>query len=67
MAIYNRYEIHRRGLNNRTKRDIAWFVYAWTLDTVILGRRLFKPSLALATLKELSGRAKAAFDLLIRR
>ncbi len=64
MAIHNRYVIHRSGLDGRTAGDIAWFVYTWSLDTVMLARHLVIPSRIPGVVQEWGGRAKAAFDLL---
>lgn len=67
MEIDNRYQIHRRNLLNRTGRDVAWFIYAWTLDTLLLARHLLYPSRWQARLLQTAGRCKAAFDLVTRR
>lgn len=67
MAIHNRYHIHRRGLPDRRPRDIAWFAYAWTLDTLLLVRLLPVPGRSAATAREMVGRVKAAYDLLVLR
>lgn len=67
MAIHNRYHIHRRGLPDRDWRDVAWFAYAWTLDTLLLARLFAVPGRASATAREMVGRAKAAYDLLLAR
>ncbi len=64
MAIHNRYEIHRTGLDGRTAGDIAWFVYTWSLDSLMLARHLIIPSRIPGVVQEWGGRAKAAFDLL---
>jgi GT2 family glycosyltransferase len=64
MAIYNRFQIHRQGLDDRTWLDVAWFVYAWTLDSLMIARRFFRPRMTLGTFQEYAGRAKAAFDLI---
>jgi GT2 family glycosyltransferase len=63
MAIHNRFQIHRRGLADRSFRDVAWFVYTWTLDSLLLARHLVIPKRVPATLREIAGRAKAAADL----
>ena len=65
MALYNRYQIHRRGIPNRRARDIAWFVYAWSLDTVLYARHLILPARFLPTCLEMAGRVRAMFDLLV--
>jgi GT2 family glycosyltransferase len=64
MAIYNRFQIHRRGLDDRSGRDVAWFVYTWGLDTLMLMRHLVIPARFGSVLKQVAGRSKAAFDLL---
>lgn len=63
MAIRNRYYIHQQHLVNRTWRDVAWFAYAWTLDTLMLSRVVVRPGMFMATLLEITGRLKAAWDL----
>ncbi|MCI0627141.1 MAG: glycosyltransferase [Acidobacteria bacterium] len=67
MAIRNRYEIHRRCLENRTWQDVAWFVYAWTLDSLLLFRYFFRLRLIVPTLQQCAGRIRAAFDLITSR
>lgn len=64
MALYNRYQIQRRGLDDRTWKDVLWFVYAWGLDTLMLGRHFLFPRRFFPTLQHLSGRFKAAALLL---
>jgi len=63
MAIGNRYHIHQRCLDNRTWRDTAWFVYAWTIDTLLLSRHFLYPKRVAPTLLYIAGRLRAAFDL----
>lgn len=63
MAIFNRYEIHRRGLTDRGAGDILWFAYAWSLDSLLLLRHALFPSRAAGVLRQLAGRARAAWDL----
>jgi hypothetical protein len=63
MAIYNRYQIHRRGLSDRSWRDVVWFVYAWTLDTLMLCRNLLFPKRWAPTFRHLAGRLVAVADL----
>lgn len=67
MAIHNRYQIHRRGLADRRARDVAWFAYAWTLDTLLLARHLPRPAHAPRAAREMAGRVKAAYDLMLAR
>lgn len=64
MAIYNRFQIQRRGLEGRTRRDVALFAYAWGLDTVMLMRHLLFPRRILPTLRQMRGRLKATFDIM---
>ena len=63
MEIYNRYQIHRRGLPNRTAADVMHFVYAWTLDTLMLGRHVFFGKQPLGAMRQIAGRVRAAHDL----
>jgi GT2 family glycosyltransferase len=67
MELHNRYEIHRRSLAPRRRRDIAWFVYAWGLDTLLLARHLARPGRFLRTIRQIAGRVKAAADLCLAR
>ena len=67
MTIYNRYQIHRRGLSERGWRDVAWFVYAWTLDSLMLFRNLLFPKRWVPTIRHLAGRLVAVADLSRRR
>lgn len=60
MALYNRYQIQRRGLDDRTWKDVLRFVYAWGLDTLMLGRHFLFPRRFRPTLLHLKGRLKAA-------
>jgi len=66
-SIYNRYQIHRRGLTDRSWRDVAAFAYAWSLDTILMLRHLMFPGRTLSTLSELRGRLRAAGALLRRK
>jgi GT2 family glycosyltransferase len=66
MAIHNRYLIHRRGLADRTRGDVAWFVYAWTVDSLLLLRLLLRPGGAKSAALQLAGRFRAAWDLIRR-
>jgi GT2 family glycosyltransferase len=67
MAIYNRYQIHRRTLPNRTWRDIAWFSYALALDTLLLARYLIVPRQWGAILLQIAGRIRAVYDIMEKR
>ncbi len=64
MEIYNRYEIHRKCLQNRSWRDVVVFFYAWTIDSVLLARFLLFPKSVLPIVKQLLGRVSAGFDLI---
>jgi GT2 family glycosyltransferase len=63
MAVHNRWIVHRRCLPGRTRRDAAWFAYAWIVDTLLLGRHLVFPSRWGATVRQIAGRLKATLDL----
>jgi GT2 family glycosyltransferase len=63
MMIYNRYHIHRRGLPDRTWRDVAWFAYAWSMETLLLARHLAFPNRWLSVAQQVAGRFKAALDI----
>jgi len=63
MAVHNRYQIHRSGLKDRRRRDAALFVYAWTLDSLLLLRRAFAPRYWRELVGELSGRAWAGLTI----
>jgi GT2 family glycosyltransferase len=63
MAIRNRFEIHRRGLSDRTTRDVVWFAYAWIADTLMLTRHFLHPARWGATLRQIGGRVQAALEL----
>jgi len=67
MAIYNRYNIHRRLLPDRTWRDTAWFIYVWTVDTFLLARHAFSPGKRIAIMKRIAGRLKATYDIILGR
>jgi GT2 family glycosyltransferase len=67
MALYNEYQIHRRVLEDRNLRDVAWFAYAHALDTLFLARHLLVPRRWGPTLRQLGGRLSAAYSLLVRR
>jgi GT2 family glycosyltransferase len=64
MAVYNRYQIHRRVLPMRSWRDIAWFSYALAVDTLLLGRYIVVPSEWRAILLQIAGRLKAIYDIM---
>lgn len=62
MEIFNRYEIHRRGLPDRSRADVLRFAYAWALDTVLLARDLRFRGRKKSTLIRMCGRLKGACD-----
>ena len=66
-SIFNRYQIHRRGLSDRSWTDVVAFAYAWSVDSLMLVRHLVLPRRALATFRELRGRLQAARDLLTHK
>lgn len=63
MEVYNRYHIQRRGLKDRTWRDVARFAYAWLMDTLLLARHLLFPPRWSLIVRQIAGRLKAAMDL----
>lgn len=63
MAIANRWQIHRRGLADRTPRDAARFVYAWGLDTLLMARHLLVPARWKRVASEMAGRTAAVRDI----
>ncbi len=63
MALYNSYQIHRRGLLDRKWRDVSWFIYAWTVDTLLLGRHFLLPTRWVSTAREIAGRLSAGYDI----
>jgi GT2 family glycosyltransferase len=67
MELRNRFEIHRRGLPDRTRLDVAWFVYAWTLDTILLGGQLVARGRPARAARQVAGRLLAAWDLFLDR
>ncbi len=62
MSIYNRYHIHRNIFSDYSSRIL--FIYAWTLDTIMLASGLCLPHLTRLTLLQLQGRLRAVIDLL---
>ena len=67
MALHNEYQIHRRVLEDRNLRDVAWFAYAHALDTLFFTRHLLVPRRWGPTVRQLGGRLTAACSLLVRR
>ena len=63
MEIYNRFQIQKRGLADRTWRDALLFAYAWTVDTVMLLRNIIRPRLTSPVFRQICGRIAAAFDI----
>jgi GT2 family glycosyltransferase len=66
-AIFNRFEIHRRAFPKRRAGEVAAFLWAWSLDSLLLARGLLVPSRVRRTARHLAGRAAAARDLLAGR
>jgi len=66
-TIYNRYQVHRRGIHGRKWTDVAAFVYGWSLDSLIMLRHLASPARARSTFAHLRGRMRAVRDLLTTR
>ena len=62
---FNRYQIHQY-LPNRTWRDLFWFSYAWTVDTLCQTRYLFVRDRLASTLQNLVGRAEAVCHIIWR-
>lgn len=67
MAIHNRYAIHRRCIKDRSLRHTAWFIYAWSVDTLMLARHLVVPSRIGDTLRQIGGRCVATVDILRKK
>ncbi|MFL5802975.1 MAG: glycosyltransferase family 2 protein [Roseiflexaceae bacterium] len=67
MSVYNRYQIHRHALPDRTWRDIVWFSYALALDTLLLGRYIVAPSQWSEALLQIAGRVMAVCDIMSAR
>jgi GT2 family glycosyltransferase len=67
MAVYNRYQVHRRGLPNRRRRDVVLFAYAWTLDTILMLRYVVTPRHWRGVSGEFAGRLWAGFRILVGR
>jgi GT2 family glycosyltransferase len=63
-TIFNRYQVHRRGLPDRKWSDVLAFAYAWSMDSLILVRHLAFPQRARPMFDHLRGRLRAATDLL---
>jgi GT2 family glycosyltransferase len=63
-SIFNRYQVHRRCLADRTWRDVLAFAYAWSVDSLLLLRHLTVRRRARATLDHLRGRLRAGRDLI---
>jgi glycosyltransferase involved in cell wall biosynthesis len=65
MAIRNRFHIHKQRFRKHRLLYTLWFTYAWSLDTVMLGRHVIMPRRTLETLGHIAGRLAATFDLLV--
>jgi GT2 family glycosyltransferase len=62
MEIFNRIQIQRRALADRSPGDVLWFVYAWTVDTLLQLRDLRRPGLRRSTVQRIRGRVRGAGD-----
>jgi GT2 family glycosyltransferase len=67
MAVYNRYQVHRRGLPDRGWQDVALFAYAWSLDSILLLRHALRPKHWRSLSAELAGRMWASVRILAGR
>lgn len=67
MEIYNRFQIQKRGLPDRTWRDTLLFAYAWTVDTFMLLRNVIRPRYTGPIIRQICGRISGAFDVLLGR
>lgn len=65
-TVANAYEIHRRCLADRTRRDAAYFAYAYALDTLIRGLAVVRLTGAGPRLRFVRGRI-GFFRELLRR
>jgi len=67
MQMRNLYRIHQRALADRKWTDVAWFIYAWTFESlVLLARYMFSPRWSIWHLKLTAGRIKAGYDIVSR-
>lgn len=64
MSIYNNYHIHRNLLENRRKRDVVWFWYAWILESLLLLRFVLKPDGIVMVFQQWRGRAVATYKII---
>ena len=64
MEIHNRFQIHKLRFRERRLFYVTWFVYAWTLDTLMLTRYALGAS-ARQTVQQIAGRLRAAWDLAV--
>ncbi len=68
MQIRNHYRIHQRALVDRKWADVAWFIYAWTFDSLLLlTRYLLSRRWSIWFLKLTAGRIRAGYDIVRRR
>lgn len=66
MQIYNHFRIHRRAITERSLSTTAWFVYAWSLDTLFLTHNLLRPRKCWYCCKLIAGRLRATWDIVRR-
>ena len=64
MEICNRFRIHQEARPVRRRFDTAWFFYAWMVDTLLLTRVLFRPSMRRSGLNRIKGRISAFYEIL---
>ena len=63
-GLRNRFLIHRLRPENRTAPRVGWFVYTWTVDTLLLLRHLVYPHRWAPAVQEMAGRVLAGWDLM---
>ncbi|MBI2479726.1 MAG: hypothetical protein HYV60_14170, partial [Planctomycetia bacterium] len=62
-GMRNAHSIHKKCLTNRTRRDAAWFVYAYGMDSLVRGAALVRPGSVIARLRFLLGRLRYFMEL----
>lgn len=67
MTARNAYDIHRRLLPGRRRRDAAWFVYAFGVDALVRGLKLAWPRGFRTRWGFISGRFAFLRDLILSR
>ncbi|HEY0970480.1 MAG TPA: glycosyltransferase [Gemmatimonadales bacterium] len=65
-TVANALEIHRRCLDGRRRRDVAYFAYAYGIDTLIRGLAVARPTGAAARLGFVRGRVGFLREVLRR-